>query len=333
MKLSDFRADVYSQFGEDGVVDYIFSKIGTTTKVCVEFGAGDGISCSSTHDLWKNKGWQALLVEPDQTRFEDLKKNAASSNVVARRGFITPTGPDSIDQILNDEGFGAVDYMSIDVDGDDYAIMGALASRPRVIGIEFNVTIPPHLDCRDVRLGNTFGASLLSLIRLGETMGYKFIGATILNAFFVPDLEAAPFDDLEKDPTVLFAPSEYTYAVSDYAGRIVLVGQTMPWGARDFYVMPIQVSAHVTQPTDNPHHIHRGFESLWGPSLLISPNGLSEERLIEILGERPKLICIDLSISNPEAVDWMPELAVANGYDPIRAGGVLGLISKEEFNV
>ena len=329
MKLSDFKSDVFSQFGEDGVVDYIFSKIGTGSKVCVEFGAGDGVSCSSTIDLWRNKGWNALLVEPDHARFEELEGNAAPFNAVCRRGFVSPHGPDSIDEILTAEGFGEVDYMSIDVDGDDYAIMAALVRRPRVIGVEFNPTIPPHLDCRQTRLGNTFGASLLSFIRLGESMGYSFVGATYCNAFFVVASESASFSDLEKDPTALFIPGEYTYAVSDFAGRIVLVGQIPPWGARESYVLPIEVSAYATQPTDNPRQIRRGFESLWGPSLLISPNGLSEDRFNEILSGRPRLVCVDLSTSNPDAVGWIAETAVDQGYEALQVGGVLGLVRKE----
>lgn len=41
-KLNDFKCQTYSQFGKDGIIEKIFEIIGTTTKLCVEFGGHDG---------------------------------------------------------------------------------------------------------------------------------------------------------------------------------------------------------------------------------------------------------------------------------------------------
>lgn len=63
VKLSGFQNNHYSQFGEDGCVDHIFSRIGIQSKTAVEFGAGDGLNCSNTAHLWRDREWTGLLVE------------------------------------------------------------------------------------------------------------------------------------------------------------------------------------------------------------------------------------------------------------------------------
>jgi len=49
--LLDYRKDVTSQTGEDGIIDKVFEIIGTQSKWCVEFGAYDGKFCSNTYNL------------------------------------------------------------------------------------------------------------------------------------------------------------------------------------------------------------------------------------------------------------------------------------------
>lgn len=53
---------IYSQNGEDGIIDYIFSKIGTTNKFSVEFGTGDGYECNTVY-LMEKMGWKGLMMD------------------------------------------------------------------------------------------------------------------------------------------------------------------------------------------------------------------------------------------------------------------------------
>ena len=53
---------IYSQNGEDGIIEFIFSKLGTTNKFSVEFGVGDGFECNTIH-LLENRGWKGLMMD------------------------------------------------------------------------------------------------------------------------------------------------------------------------------------------------------------------------------------------------------------------------------
>jgi hypothetical protein len=52
----------HSQNGEDGILHYLFSVIGTTSKYVVEMCAGNGRECNAAN-LIVNHGWHALLCD------------------------------------------------------------------------------------------------------------------------------------------------------------------------------------------------------------------------------------------------------------------------------
>ena len=72
--LNNFSNQIYSQFGEDGILLEILSRLGDKNldKWCVEFGARDGISDSNTFNLIKNHNYKAVLIEGDKNFFHFL---------------------------------------------------------------------------------------------------------------------------------------------------------------------------------------------------------------------------------------------------------------------
>ena len=62
MNLRNFEKKVYSQNGEDGIIEEIFNRIGTTNKFFVEFGIENGTECNTRH-LLEDKGWQGLWID------------------------------------------------------------------------------------------------------------------------------------------------------------------------------------------------------------------------------------------------------------------------------
>ena len=43
--LHDHSANIYTQFGEDGIINKILSMLPKTNFVCIDIGAHDGITC------------------------------------------------------------------------------------------------------------------------------------------------------------------------------------------------------------------------------------------------------------------------------------------------
>ena len=188
--LNKYEKNIYSQSGEDGVIEHIFSIIPNSNKWCVEFGAWDGIVYSNTRALIE-KGWNAVLIEPNPRKFISLKKNNSKyPKAICLKKFINLSGKNSLDNILKDEKAPkSIDLLSIDIDGNDYHIWKSLnIFKPKVVVIEFNQTIPPDIEyvqaCDfSVRQGN----SLKSLQLLAKEKKYELICCTEGNAFFVQE--------------------------------------------------------------------------------------------------------------------------------------------------
>ena len=96
---TQFYSNIYSQFGEDGVLAEIFKRIGATNKQCFECGAADGKWFSNSRRLI-DEGWSAALIEADPVNWKELDKldNPPRVNVV--HGKAMPSGPDSLDSIM-----------------------------------------------------------------------------------------------------------------------------------------------------------------------------------------------------------------------------------------
>src|SRR4030095_4384861 len=100
MRLLDFAANIHSQNGEDGILAKMLELLPVTDGWCVEFGAWDGKYFSNTCSLIENKGYSAVLIEPDEKRFADLVKNySGNPKVITIRRFVGITADDNLDHI------------------------------------------------------------------------------------------------------------------------------------------------------------------------------------------------------------------------------------------
>ncbi|MDR2343439.1 MAG: hypothetical protein LBD86_02760 [Spirochaetaceae bacterium] len=187
---------MYSQNDEDGIIEEIFKRIGTTNKKFVEFGIQNGLE-SNCHFLL-HKGWSGLWIEgskkyADETRVL-FKKVLESGRLTVVNAFITA---ENINRLIDEAGniTGEIDLLSIDIDGNDYWVWEAINSvKPRVVAIEYNAKFPPGhewimaYDEHHVWSGDDeHGASLKALELLGERLGFQLVGTNFngVNAFFV----------------------------------------------------------------------------------------------------------------------------------------------------
>ncbi|MBV8140139.1 MAG: hypothetical protein JO121_31555 [Deltaproteobacteria bacterium] len=216
-RLEHYGYHAYSQNDEDGIIAEIFRRIGTTDRRFVEIGAGDGYENNTVFLLLQ--GWSGLWVEADGTNARRITSRLAEPIKEGRlqylQQFVTRESVNEL--LLNCQLTGEIDFLSIDIDGNDYYLLEALtALSPRVVAIEYNAMFRPPIiwvNAYDPRRswdgGNAYGASLSALEQLGRRKGYALVGTGIVgvNAFFVrnnlvADHFAGPFtaDNLFNEP-------------------------------------------------------------------------------------------------------------------------------------
>ena len=211
MPFSDLcksEAKVYSQNGEDGVIEAIFARLGTTNKYFVEFGCEDGTECNSAYLL--DQAWTGLMM--------DGAGVCNNPKATIRKEFVTA---ENINWLFHKYGVPPeFDLLSIDIDGNDFWVWREIVVRPRVVVIEYNASVPP-----DVRVTivydpmfcfngtDYFGASLLALKELGQRKGYTLVYCERagVNAFFVAD-EALPRGYRPPPIETIYRPPNYFYS-------------------------------------------------------------------------------------------------------------------------
>ncbi|KAJ3417253.1 hypothetical protein HDV05_005709 [Chytridiales sp. JEL 0842] len=177
---------IYSQNGEDGILEYIFDNLGPTNKFYVEFGTENATECNTRY-LHTHHGWDGLLLDG---------KGQTNDSRIIRNHFITA------ENIL--ELFGrydvpkGLDLLSVDVDGNDFWIAKKILEEggfePRVVVCEYNRNWRMEesftLGYNATRMWDGhpfFGVSALGWTRGMDAWGYHpvYIDKKGINMFFV----------------------------------------------------------------------------------------------------------------------------------------------------
>lgn len=196
--LSDAEFKVFSQAGDDGIIQYLINKVPVQNKIFIEFGVEKYIE-SNTRFLLKHDNWSGLLIDGSPESINYIKSDVIyyQHDLKVVTSFITA---DNINELIASQGIkGEIGLLSIDIDGNDYWIWKAISIvDPVIVVIEYNsvfgidkpVTVSYKADF--VRANEHyshlyFGASLLALCMLGEEKGYSFVGSNSYgnNAYFV----------------------------------------------------------------------------------------------------------------------------------------------------
>jgi hypothetical protein len=213
---------VYSQSDEDGIIQEIFKRIGTTNRTFIEFGVETGVECNSVKLLVE--GWNGLWIEAAAKYAVEIQNNfgpfLAQSKLRLSQNLITA---ENINTVFQQAGMsGDIDFLSIDIDYNDYWVWKALTVvKPRVLVIEYNATLRPPMSLvvpydptRSWDGSNYFGASLEALVRLGREKGYRIVGCNYsgANAFFVRDDVAGSHFIDPATAEEHYEPPRYIYA-------------------------------------------------------------------------------------------------------------------------
>lgn len=177
-----YRHNVYTQFGEDGIIDYLFKKLEISDGgTCCEFGAWDGKHLSNTFRLVKDHGFKALYIEGDSVKYRDLIKTCEEySNIIPVCDMVS----DNLDAIFEKMNFPYdIDLLSIDVDSIDYEIWRDTHKvNPKVVIIEPDNKVPSWI--KKPVYDPTLGANYWILTELGNKKGYTLVCNTS-NLIFV----------------------------------------------------------------------------------------------------------------------------------------------------
>jgi hypothetical protein len=205
-ELQEVEFQVFSQRGEDGIIQYIINQIDIPNPIFIEFGVENYME-SNTRFLLFNNNWSGLVIDNDKTNIRFIIHDFIywKYDITAYHSFITR---DNINTLISRfTSIKDIGLLSIDIDGNDYWIWEAISEiQPRIVVCEYNsafgnqlkVSVPyDHDFARSKKHYSNlyFGASLPALCHLGEEKGYDFIGTSGagVNAFFIRKDISGPF--------------------------------------------------------------------------------------------------------------------------------------------
>ena len=196
--LSDAGFKVYSQFDEDGIIEWLIQRLPISSSRFVEFGVENYIE-SNTRFLLKNRNWKGLVMDSSPSYIDYIRKDEIfwRHDLTAICTFVTT---DNINKLLEDADFtGKIGILSIDAGGMDYWIWKATdVVEPDIVICEYNaifgdlhaIVIPYQKDFSSRKVhfsGLYWGASTKAFELLALEKGYVLIGSNIggHNLFFL----------------------------------------------------------------------------------------------------------------------------------------------------
>jgi hypothetical protein len=171
--------NVYTQFGEDGLIAACLKKIGDTNRHCFEIGAADGRFFSNTLRL-RELGWFSVLIEANEKQFDKLKTDFGDQSVC-----IFGKCGDLDDMLIQTTIDRRPDLGIIDIDGQDYWLWHDMEEiRPRIMLVEIStqgrsIPIPLRGESYPAQAG------LEQIAELGTVKGYTLVAPTFCNALFI----------------------------------------------------------------------------------------------------------------------------------------------------
>lgn len=198
--LWDAEVKVYSQWGEDGIINYLIDKLNISKPRILEIGVGDFSECNSRFSI-VHRGASAVLVDIHPGLNNGIEKSNLrwKSHIFSINEKITLENCNNI-FLQACLLIGSIDVLSLDIDSNDYWILNAMNDLDTVkiviveynalFGANFPISIPydENFDrFKSNSSGQFFGASIKAWIHLLSERGFFFIGTNRIcnNAFFI----------------------------------------------------------------------------------------------------------------------------------------------------
>lgn len=196
--LHEVGFKVYSQWEEDGIIDFLVASLKIEKPRILELGAGNFLESNSRY-ICEYLSAAAYVVDAR----EDLPKGVSSSGLEWKTHIfseVTWISPSNISEIClrARAKLGRIDILSIDLDGQDYWVLKEIElSKIQIVICEFNpifgnkikVSVPEnHSFVRSKNTKNLFWGGSLNLFSSHmSSQGFSLVGTNLVanNAFFV----------------------------------------------------------------------------------------------------------------------------------------------------
>lgn len=198
--LSEAEFKVFSQFGEDGIIQYLVRQTGIppAARSFVEFGV-ETYEEANTRFLLMKDNWRGLVIDGSESHTSVIRDSSLywRHSLTALTAFIDR---DNINQLISNAGFkGEIGILSVDIDGNDYWVWESISVvDPIIVICEYNSVFGPH-QAVSVPYNPSFyrtsahssnlywGCSIAAWEHLARKKGYALVGSNSAgnNAFFV----------------------------------------------------------------------------------------------------------------------------------------------------
>ena len=196
--IQDYEFKVFSQNGEDGIIQFLIQNTEIKNKIFVEFGV-ETYKEANTKFLLLNNGWSGLIIDGDKDAMEKIASSDLhwKYDLKSIGNFITK---DNINKIIKSAGIeGEIGLLSVDIDGNDYWVFENIdCINPQILIMEYNsmfgdthkISVP--YDENFVRSQKHYsnlyyGASIAALCDIANKKGYDLVGSNSFgnNLFFI----------------------------------------------------------------------------------------------------------------------------------------------------
>ncbi|MCL2682700.1 MAG: hypothetical protein FWE63_04340 [Bacteroidales bacterium] len=197
--FNDFEFKIFSQWGDDGLIQYLIKNVKIENKIFIEFGVED-YSESNTRFLMMNNNWGGFVMDGSEKNMKKLRNRDWfwKYSLKCKSVFITK---ENINNLLASTGYKNIGLLHIDLDGNDAHILTEIdlsELNPSIIIMEYNavfgkeraITVPYDENFMRTQKHYSnlyFGASLAAITHIANDKGYGLIGCTLAgnNAYYV----------------------------------------------------------------------------------------------------------------------------------------------------
>lgn len=183
---------LFSNKEEDGIIIKIIALLNIQQGYFVDVGSNDCIN-SNCANLVFNFNWKGIFIDADKRLLNIGKRNyrwfGKDRGLKFVHSYLYPDNVNNIiaENITNTE----IDFLSIDIDGNDYEIWKSIdCIAPKFVVVENKIEYGANdivVPVNDKYSPDQWGASIVSMTKLAHQKGYKLIAVNKdgFNAFYL----------------------------------------------------------------------------------------------------------------------------------------------------